>query len=90
LEWEATSLGYTDFFRWALTGDLEKFYSGIRWPGWEQEVSAISADRCFDFYPPLWSQEGTAETSHRATVPAEEAFGAKRDLLRQMEDGAEP
>jgi hypothetical protein len=81
-EWESTNLGYTDFFHWTLTGDLEKFYSGTRWSDWEKDVSVLSADRCFAFYPPLWTREGAAELSYRSTVPVEEAFGAKTDFLR--------
>lgn len=86
LEWEPIELGYTEFFRWALTGDLKKFYSGSRWSTWKQDVSSLPGDRCFDFYPPLWSKEGSAENSRRATVPIEEAFILKTDIHRQINE----
>jgi Protein of unknown function DUF2625 len=31
---------YSDWLRWACTGDLEKFYENARWPGWDKEVAA--------------------------------------------------
>src|SRR5690242_11725543 len=83
-EWEAMNLGYTDFFRWALVGDLEKFYSDARWSTWEKDVVGLSSDQCFSYYPPLWTREGSAEASYRTPVSVEEAFGAKRDILRQL------
>jgi hypothetical protein len=85
-EWEAMNLGYSEFFHWALIGDLEKFYSGTRWSDWEKDVCVLSPDRCIDFYPPLWTREGAAETSFRATIPVEEAFLVKTDVLRQMQN----
>jgi hypothetical protein len=86
-EWEPMEFSYTEFFRWAISGDLEKFYSSTRWSTWKQDVSSLAGDRCFDFYPPLWSKEGAAESSRRATVPAEEAFLVKTDILSQRRMG---
>lgn len=31
--------GYTDFLNFVLTGDLGKFYEGMRWPGWREEIA---------------------------------------------------
>jgi hypothetical protein len=83
-KWEAMNLGYTDFFRWALAGDLERFYSDARWSTWEKDIVGLLGDRCFSYYPPLWSKEGSAEASSRAAVSVEEAFGAKKDALGQL------
>ncbi len=85
LEWEPTGLGYSEFFEWALMGDLTEFYASVRWPSWKQEIASLSADRCVAFYPFLWAAEGSAETSRRSTVSAEEAFALKSDLLRQID-----
>jgi hypothetical protein len=30
------------FVEWALTGDTAVFYADLRWPGWEQETSALT------------------------------------------------
>ena len=84
IEWEPTDLGFTDFFCWTLNGDLDKFYSDARWSNWKQDVSTITGDRSFDFFPPLWTQQGSVEKSHRGAIPIEEAFNLKVDILRQM------
>jgi hypothetical protein len=84
LEWEPMKLGYTGLLRWALSGDMATFYSDVRWATWNQEVSLLSGDRCFNFYPPLWTKEGGLETSLRATIPTEEAFSVKVDILGQV------
>ena len=88
LEWEPTELGYSGFLEWALMGDLAEFYDSVRWASWKEEIAALAGDRCVAFYPFLWTKEGSAEASRRATVPTAETFALKRDLRRQMEDNA--
>lgn len=84
-EWEPTELGYSDFLEWALMGDLAEFYESVRWSSWREEMASLAGDRCVAFYPFLWAKEGSAETSRRSTIPIEEAFALKRDLLRQID-----
>lgn len=88
LEWEPLEVGLTELLNSFLTGALERFYEELRWPGWEGEVQSLHPDRCFAFYPFLWTAQGSLAGSHRATVPAAEAFDLKADLCRQMRDGA--
>jgi hypothetical protein len=88
LEWEPTQLGYSEFFEWVLMGDLTEFYASVRWSSWREEIASLTADRCVAFYPFLWAAEGSAETSRRSTVPVEEAFALKADLLRQIDGKA--
>jgi len=88
LEWEPTKLGYSDFFEWVLMGDLTEFYASVRWSSWREEIASLTGDRCVSFYPFLWAKEGSAETSRRSTIPIDEAFALKRDLLRQMDGKA--
>lgn len=83
-EWESTDLGYSEFLEWVLMGDLAGFYSSVRWSSWRAEIASLAGDRCIAFYPFLWAEEGSAETSRRSAVPIEEAFALKSDLLRQM------
>lgn len=84
LEWEPMEFGYSDFLYWALTEDLSEFYAGMRWEAWKSEVLELSGDRCFTFYPFLWTSEGSAETSHRGDVPVAEAFSLKCDIVKQL------
>jgi hypothetical protein len=86
LECESLDLGFSEFLHWALTGDLGKFYSDVRGANWIENVSAITGDQCFDFYPPLWTKEGSAQKNYRGTLAIEEAFTAKVSILSQLSD----
>lgn len=86
LEWEGLDIGYTDLFRWTLTGRLAEFYADLRWPTWKEDVAELPGDRCYNFYPFLWTSEGSAEGSKRAAVPVHEAFDMKCDILRQLQE----
>ena len=83
-EWEPLEMGYTSFFHWSLIGNLEKFYTGLRWQNWTDDVSTLPGDRCYSFYPFLWTEQGSVEKSYRNTVPVEEAFNLKVDILDQL------
>jgi len=42
--WVALGVGYTDFVRWCLEADLDRFYLRLRWEGWREEVRALAPD----------------------------------------------
>lgn len=75
LRWESLNKGYTDFLNWTLFGDLAAYYESMRWPGWEQEASAVGGDQALSIYPFLWSKEGkdVARCSRRP-VPVSEVY----------------
>jgi hypothetical protein len=83
LQWEALGINYEDFIWVCFTGDLEKFYSGIRWASWRKDVQSINADEVFHIMPPLWSVEGKDfEKSIKKPVPADEEYVYKLSLLK--------
>ena len=84
LEWEPLGFGFTTFFQWALTSSLADFYQDLRWPTWLEDVAKLSGDRCFNFYPFLWTNEGSVAGSDRRPVPVAEAFDLKVDIVRQL------
>lgn len=88
LDWEGLRVGYTDFFHWSLTKKLGEFYADLRWPTWNDDLAGLSGDRCFGFYPFLWTNEGSVEKSDRRDVPVHECFDLKCDILKQLEDQA--
>jgi hypothetical protein len=88
LEWEPLELGLTDLMHGFLTDRLARFYSDLRWQGWQDDVSGLPGDRCYAFYPFLWTKEGSLNGSKRATVPVHEAFDLKADIVRQLKGGA--
>ena len=73
-EWEDLERGYTEFIQECLLGDLDQFYAGYRWTGWEEEVAALSGDRAFSIYPPLWAEAPSIGERHRRTVPIAELY----------------
>lgn len=58
LQWESTDNDYGEFLQFCFTGDLGRFYKGLRWRNWHQQVDTLSGDRAFHIMPPLWSAEG--------------------------------
>ena len=74
LNWESLGLGYTDFLCWALSDRLNVFYESLRWPGWEVDTQQLGGDQCFNFYPFLWSEQGSVKSSSRKAINVAEQF----------------
>ena len=86
LDWEPMNIGFSDFFVWSLSERLAQFYETLRWSTWRADMAQLSGDRCFSFWPPLWTKEGSITSSHRGSLPTEEVFDLKLDLLRQLSE----
>ncbi|AZP15282.1 DUF2625 domain-containing protein [Streptomyces aquilus] len=91
LRWEALGVGHSTWLAWLVSGALDDFYAGLRWPGWREEVRALTGDQGLSLFPPLWSAEGRQDLSatSRRAVPMKELLGVARDSCRQF-DGADP
>jgi hypothetical protein len=85
LEWEALDLTYTEFLLFCFSGDLVKFYGGMRWKNWEKDVLKISADKVYNFNPPLWSKEGKdINKNKKKAVPAEEQYEVNMETRKAL------
>ncbi|MDZ5634940.1 DUF2625 family protein [Janthinobacterium sp. GMG1] len=86
LEWEALEIGYTAFVEWAFTSQLRQFYG--RQPGEAHgfDELPLSGDLCLNFYPFLWTQEGSLKTSSRRAIPVEEQWALNLDLKQKVLD----
>jgi peptidyl-tRNA hydrolase len=84
LEWNPLGLGYSELLSAMLTSRINEFYSDLRWPKWESDVSNLPADSSFNFYPFLWTEEGSLANSLRSTVPTSEALDSKLDIVRRL------
>ena len=84
LDWECLELGFTDFVAAFTTNRVAAFYESLRWPNWREDTLDLSRDRCFSYFPFLWTREGSLEKSRRAAVPVAEAFDLKVDIVRQL------
>ena len=85
LKWEAMGFGYSDFVCWAFSDRLAVFYEGHRWSGWEVDVGKISGDQCFNFYPFLWTSQGSVEASSRKAINITEQYAFNSDAVNQMQ-----
>lgn len=86
LEWEALDMGHSTWVWWLLSGRLETFYDGLRWPGWREEAAEPDLAQGITVYPFLWSKEAhddLAATSRRP-VAMREVLGVATDFARQM------
>lgn len=84
LDWQSMEGNYSQFLVWAFSGELDRFYDWIRWPGWDGDVATLHGDRCYAFYPFLFTNEGKGGRGRRAEVPIEEAWGLQMDLRKQL------
>jgi hypothetical protein len=74
LKWENTRRGYTDFLVFCFSGNLAQFYQDVRWPGWEEEVGAISGHQVISIYPWMSTKGPPVAERHRKPVPIEEIY----------------
>ncbi|HEX7866173.1 MAG TPA: DUF2625 domain-containing protein [Variovorax sp.] len=81
LAWESLEIGYSDFLEWASTDRLQAFYADLRWSGWEADTRSIGADQCFNFYPFLWTKEGSVQASARKAVSIAEQYALNTELV---------
>ncbi len=86
LKWMDMEMSHADFLHWAITGDIDGFYAGQRWPNWEQDVAALDGDHGLLFWPMLWSSGVPLGDRSRRVVPQRELWSVQRDLARQIAD----
>ncbi len=81
LKYQPLNLNYLEFLSFCFSGDLDKFYTGMRWKTWRLDVGKLSFDDVFLFLPFLWNKQNLSiEKTIRKVIPAEEKY-----LLSQQE-----
>lgn len=85
LEYEPLDLTYTAFLNFCFNNNLDEFYKGYRWTKWKEEVSILSGDKIFNFFPPLWTKEGKEINKvSRKAVPVEEQYNLNLHFRKQL------
>jgi Protein of unknown function DUF2625 len=84
LNWEPLEMSFSEFLLWAFSDRLDQFYEWIRWPGWESDVTSLHGDRCFFFYPPLFTEAGHGGRGERGDVPVFESWGVQMEFRKQL------
>jgi hypothetical protein len=89
LGWECLHTGYSAFFSSMLSGGTVEFYKGLRWDGWEIEVSRLTPDQGVSAWPPPWTKEGKdLSLVSRRPVLLREIVGMQFDFARQLQNGS--
>ena len=85
LEYEPLDLNYTDFLNFCFNNNLDEFYKGYRWTNWKEEISKLSGDKTYNFFPTLWTKEGKdINKVSRKAVPVEEQYNLNLDFRKQL------
>jgi len=84
LEWVDLGGGYTHFLLFALSGDLESFYTMMRWPTWRDEVEGLSGDTVVNVFPFLCADGPPLAERSRKPVPISQQWSFQVDMLEQM------
>lgn len=76
LEWMPCEFGYTALLEWAFDGDVDGFYSDLRWPAWREEAAALRPGQGFVTDPPPWDDDALdLAVAKRKPVTLKEAWG---------------
>lgn len=87
LNWEPLELTYTEFLLFCFNHDLNKYYEGLRWKNWQEDVSTLDGNKVYNFYPFLWTKEGkNIDKNSRKQIPVEEQYSFNIDMRKQLEN----
>ena len=73
--WEPLEMNYSEFLHFLFYTDLEAFYKGLRWKGWEEEIKTLGGSQAISCSPPLFTKEGAdIENLTRVRIPVQELW----------------
>lgn len=85
LKWESQDMGYTEFINFCLVGNMDQYYSGLRWKNWKADVKGISGNEGFSIYPFPWTKEGKdIENDSKKTVPVQELYDLETEAIKKI------
>ena len=79
LEWECLNMSYDQLLAWSFQGDIDAFYSVMRWQNWIEDVKDINMNQAMLIYPFLWAKECDIETASKKIVPVDELININFD-----------
>lgn len=85
LRWGGLGGGHGAFVQGVLTGALGAGFEDLRWPGWQDEVAALSLDQGLSLWPPPFTAEGKdIAAASRKPVPLTELLGLYAEMATQL------
>ena len=70
LIWEPLGFSYTEFLYFCFNNNLDDFYKDLRWKNWRKQVTKLSGNSVFNFFPFLWTKEGKEINKTRRKIIA--------------------
>ena len=84
LDWEDLELRYSEFIAWLAQGNIDEFYSSMRWTNWRESAKNVEFDKAILIYPFLWSEEVNIETASKSIVPFDELFATNMEYREKF------
>jgi len=85
LTYEPMDITYTEFLLFCFNTNFDAFYEGYRWKGWQNEVTQMTGDEVFSFFPFLWSKQGKdIDKSTRQIIPIEEQYDFNINTKKEL------
>ena len=84
LEWESLEMKYSEFIAWIAQGEIDEFYSTMRWSLWKEDSKSVNFNEAILIYPFLWSNEIQIEKADKKIVPVEELFDINQEYSKKF------
>lgn len=84
LEWESLEMKYSEFIAWIAQGEIDEFYSTMRWSLWKEDSKSVNFNEAILIYPFLWSNEIQIEKADKKIVPVEELLDINQDYSKKF------
>lgn len=84
LVWESMEMKYSEFIAWIAQGNVDEFYSTMRWSTWKEDCKNVKFNEAILIYPFLWSNEIQLEKADKKIVPAEELLKINQEYSRKF------
>lgn len=82
LEWLPMKFGYANFLLFCFETDMDEFYDGLRWKGWQNDITALNGDYAYSFVPFLWTNGGIdINNLERSAVPVEQVYDFNMEMI---------
>ncbi|WP_255291887.1 DUF2625 family protein [Bacillus pseudomycoides] len=84
LEWESLDMKYSEFITWIAQGNMNEFYSTLRWNTWKEDSEIVKFDEAILIYPFLWSNELQLEKADKKIVPAKKLLNINQEYSKKF------
>lgn len=84
LAWESMDMEYSEFIAWIAQGNIDEFYSTMRWSTWKEDSKNVKFNEAVLIYPFLWSNEIQLEKADKKIVSAEELLNINQEYSKKF------